>query len=174
MGWCCWPSPTGAPRWVVAAVFVLVVTAILPIALEYLSLQDIVAGRWQGRYALPFVVGAPLLAAVALERDDSAARISAGAFPFVALGALGVAHVVAFAQNLRRYTVGYNGKVLFVFDAAWSPPLGAGVVLLGFTVALGLMYAWLLALAESQAFRANGPVRDRGHVADLLVHHCGL
>ena len=134
----------GQRRWFVAALVVLGVTALLPVLLEYLALMDIVAGRWQGRYALPFVVGVPLLAAVALERDDIAARVSSSAFPVVIAVALGLAQVVALAQNLRRYTVGYDGEVWFFLDPAWSPPLGPVAVVVGFTVMLVLLYAWLL------------------------------
>jgi hypothetical protein len=134
----------GQTRWVVAAAVVLAVTAVLPVVLEYLSLQDVVAGRWQGRYALPFAVGVPLLAAVAIERDDVDVRVSHSAFPIVVAIVLGIAQVAAIAQNLRRYTVGYDGNVWFLVDPLWSPPLGAATVLAGFTVALVLTLVWLL------------------------------
>jgi hypothetical protein len=141
----------GRTRWVVAAAVVLVVTAVLPVVLEYLSLQDVVAGRWQGRYALPFAVGVPLLAAVAIERDDVDRRVSQSAFPIVVAVVLGAAQVVAIAQNLRRYTVGYDGDVWFFVDPRWSPPLGAATVLAGFTVALVLTLVWLLAETRTAA-----------------------
>jgi hypothetical protein len=91
-------------------------------------------------------VGVPLLAAVSLERDDLVARISAGAFPAAVALALGIAQVGAFFQNLRRYAVGYDGKVWFFSDAPWSPPLGSLAVFLAFAVGFALLAWWLLTL----------------------------
>lgn len=136
----------GQPRWAMAAVAVVVATFALPIVLEFIQSQGVGAGHWQGRYALPFAVGAPLLAAVSLERDDIAARVSAGALPPLVAIALFVAQVGAIYQNLRRYAVGYDGKIWFLSDAPWSPPLGSLPILLGFAVAFGLLAWWLLTL----------------------------
>jgi hypothetical protein len=136
----------GQPRWAMAAVAVAVATFALPIVLEFVQSQGVGAGHWQGRYALPFATGAPLLAAVSLERDDIAARVSAGALPILVALALFVAQVGAIYQNLRRYAVGYDGKVWFLSDAPWSPPLGSLAILTVFTVAFALLAWWLLAL----------------------------
>jgi hypothetical protein len=136
----------GQPRWAMAAVAVVVATFALPIVLEFVQSQGVGAGHWQGRYALPFATGAPLLAAVSLERDDIGRRVAAGALPVLVVIALFIAQVGAIYQNVRRYAVGYDGKVWFFSDAPWSPPLGSVAVLAGFAVAFGLLAWWLLAL----------------------------
>jgi hypothetical protein len=134
----------GRTRWLVATLALLALVVVIPVLLEFGALRDIIAGRWQGRYTLPLAVGVPFLAAMALERDEVLPRVSASAFPVVVAVLLGVAHVVAFGQNIRRYAVGYNGKVLFFLDSAWSPPLGGLTLFAGFTVSLGLLFAWLV------------------------------
>jgi hypothetical protein len=156
----------GQPRWALAAVAVAVATFALPIVLEFIQSQGVGAGHWQGRYALPFAVGAPLLAAVSLERDDIAARVSAGALPVVVAIALFVAQVGAIYQNLRRYAVGYDGKVWYFPDAPWSPPLGSLAIFLVFTVAFGLLAWWLLTL---QPVPAPDRAPDAAPVAPLVA-----
>ncbi len=91
-------------------------------------------------------MGAPLLAAVALERDDLVARISAGALPILVAVALWNAQVAAIYQNLRRYAVGYDGKIWFFSDAPWSPPLGSLAILAVFATAFALLAWWLLTM----------------------------
>jgi hypothetical protein len=134
----------GRTRWVVATLAVLALVVAIPVLLEFGALREVIAGRWQGRYTLPLAVGVPFLAAMALERDEVLPRISSGAFPIVVAVLLAVAHIVAFGQNIRRYAVGYDGKVLFFLDPVWSPPLGGLTVLAGFSVSLVLLFAWLV------------------------------
>ncbi len=114
--------------------------------LEFIQSQGVGAGHWQGRYALPLATGAPLLAAVSLERDDIAKRVAASALPLLVAIALFVAQVGAIYQNVRRYAVGYDGTVWFFSDAPWSPPLGSLAVLVVFSVAFALLAWWLLTL----------------------------
>jgi hypothetical protein len=134
----------GRRRWWLATVVVFAITFLLPIALEFAQAVGWATGHWQGRYALPFAVGVPLLATMSLERDGPGARLSASLLPVGLAAALGVASVFAFAQNVRRYTVGYDGHVWFFLDPQWSPPGGALLITVGFTVAMGLTIAWLL------------------------------
>jgi hypothetical protein len=148
----------GQRRWAWAAVGVVAATFALPIVLEFVQSQGVGAGHWQGRYALPFATGAPLLAAVSLERDDIAARVSASALPVLVAVALFVAQVGAIYQNLRRYAVGYDGKVWFFSDAPWSPPLGSAAILAVFAVAFGLLAWWLVTLRPVPSTGAT-PVR---------------
>jgi hypothetical protein len=138
----------GRRRWTVATLAVLVLAAALPIALEYLQSQGIGAGHWQGRYALPFAAGVPILAAFSLEPDGLDRRVAKGVFPVLVGAALALAQFAAFTQNLRRYTVGYNGKVWYFVDPAWSPPLGAAALTIGFGVVVALTFVWLLGRVE--------------------------
>ena len=134
----------GRRRWWLATLVAFGITFFLPIALEFAQAVGWATGHWQGRYALPFAVGVPLLATMSLERDGPGARLSASLLPVGLAVALGVASVLAFAQNLRRYTVGYDGHVWFFIDPQWAPPGGALLVTVGFTTAMALTIAWLL------------------------------
>jgi hypothetical protein len=63
----------------------------------------------------------------------------------VSVGAvLGVAQIIAFAQNLRRYTVGHYGDLQFWSHARWSPPVSPLVVTLAFIVIVAAFMWWLL------------------------------
>lgn len=93
---------------------------------------------FQGRYYLPFAVGIPLLAGTAIANSDFS-TISPRLMR-VALGGLFVLHQLSFAQQLRRYAVGYKGSWFFAFDHQWSPTPGPiWLFLLGYFVASGLM-----------------------------------
>ena len=96
---------------------------------------------WQGRYALPVLVGAPILAGRLLA--DRGVRLPTwGAV--VVLAGLGVAHLAAFLQGVRRFAVtldGPNNPWTYLTDARWSPPPGPAllwtVVFAGGLVAAG-------------------------------------
>jgi hypothetical protein len=160
----------GARRWAVATVAVLGVTIVLPIVLEYAQATGHGTGHWQGRYALTFAVGAPILAVLALEQSDLAARLSASLLPGAIALALGVAQVDAFAQNLRRYTVGAHGHIWFFLDPKWNPPLGAGVLFAGFIVALALTYVWLLTAGALRPTPAPIDEPEAAPAESLPVH----
>lgn len=98
---------------------------------------------WQGRYVLPFAVGVPLLSALVLGRtrrlDASAARRLTAVIAIVFV----VGQSLAYAQQLRRYTVGRDGSVLFFLDWRWSPPLPPWFLLLAFVACIGGIAALL-------------------------------
>ena len=129
----------GRRREVVAFVVVGVATAVVPVAL-YVNQSGYAV--WQGRYTLPLAVGVPVLAGLALR--DSAVRTARGAAVVLVGAALAVGHLLAYAQNLRRYTVGTGGTVWFWTREAWSPPLPSLLLLLGFVVATAAWVTWLL------------------------------
>jgi hypothetical protein len=129
----------GRRREVVAFLVVGAATAVLPVAL-YVQ-QSGYAG-WQGRYTMPLAVGVPVLAGLALR--GTAVRNARGAAVVLAGAALGVGHVLAFAQNLRRYTVGAGGTVWFWTQEAWSPPMSSLLLVMAFVVATAGWVTWLL------------------------------
>ena len=112
---------------------------VLPAALQYPGARDADL-FWQGRYTLPLVVGIPLVAAWGLAR--SGRRVVAPrslAVPLVLVG-LFVAHLLAFAQNLRRYTVGADGTLWFFTAERWTPPVPSWFLLAVYAVSIA---AWL-------------------------------
>jgi hypothetical protein len=76
---------------------------------------------WQGRYTLPLAIGVPLLAAFGAGRRGDRWRWPPGRL-VAAVGTLVVlAQVACFAQTMRRYTVGRDGRLSFWVDPAWTP-----------------------------------------------------
>jgi hypothetical protein len=58
--------------------------------------------------------------------------------------ALAIAHIIAFAQNLRRYTVGYNGELQYWKQPQWSPPFSPLLLTILYAVVVSAFVAWLL------------------------------
>lgn len=147
----------GQGRAAVLAAAVLIVGVVIQVTAEGLSLPPI-GFFWQGRYALPILVGVPLLAVASLDfprsartnetsRVEARSRIAALA---VALSALvGSGWIVAFLTAVRRYSVGTTGPLApwrFVFDPGWSPPTGPVAVHLA--VALAAVAATVVLLVR--------------------------
>jgi hypothetical protein len=113
-------------------------------------------GYFQGRYMLPLAVGLPILAALGLAEGVGARRWPR-VLPFVVVPAVAVAHVLAFAQTLRRFTAGANGPWWFTAPPAWRPPiLSPSALMIAFAVAIVAWLLWVAALASS----GYGPTRQ--------------
>ena len=98
---------------------------------------------WQGRYMMPMAVGVPLLSAALIERSEILHDVHQRlALPLCAL--VGLGQICAFAQALRRYTVGLAGPLDFFFHGSWQPPLGApglcALTVLGIALLMTLVY----------------------------------
>jgi hypothetical protein len=113
---------------------------VVPVLLAAIEVFE-VGPHWQARYQVPFVAGLPILAAASLSGSNTVSWRLRQAVVRLISGAVVIAATLAYAQDLRRYTVGYHGSVLFWVHPAWSPPLpalpllaGASVALLGLTV----------------------------------------
>lgn len=119
----------------VAAGLVAAVVA-LPVAVQVPHLNQI-GPFWQGRYSLPLAAGIPLV----LARGLPATRRRAW-WPPVLLGALAAAQVAAFAQQVRRYTVGLGGP-LIPLHPRWQPAGGALPLLAAFAAVSLLGFATL-------------------------------
>jgi hypothetical protein len=126
-----------------AALVVVVVTA--PLAIGALLYP-----YFQGRYMLPLAIGVVLLAALGLS-ETKPSRLWPPAVPAVTLTFIGAAQIDAFAQTLRRHTIGYHGGWYFTHAPAWHPP-AAGPISLTITyaalVAAVLAWIFLLSLEE--------------------------
>jgi len=86
---------------------------VVPLTLESAVFGSAGGAAWQGRYGLPLAVGVPIVAAMAIASSGRGRQL---AEPRLFIGAgvmLVVAHILAFAQNLRRYTVGADGEIQF-------------------------------------------------------------
>ena len=90
-----------------------------------------------GRYALPILVGAVLMAAFVL--DDRPVRRPVWRWlPAALVAATAPVHLYALVRVLSRYRV--NIETSFSpFGGGWSPPVNASVVLLSLLVGVGLL-----------------------------------
>jgi hypothetical protein len=117
--------------------------------LEFIEARKFGFG-WQGRYTLPLAVGLPILCGFALAQD--ADRIPRRGRIVLVLGiGFVVAHFLAFWQNLRRYTVGDDGSLLFWRDADWSPPFPSLFLLTAYLLLLVALALWLWSNSTADA-----------------------
>lgn len=129
---------------------VLAITVALPVILEA-SQANRYGFVWQGRYTLPFAVGVPILAAMAVPAD-LADRL--GRRPlWLLVAVVAVAQGAMFVVALRRYTVGLAGP-LDPFTGRWHPPFGSVAVTVVFGLAL-LAFAAVVALPDGRGRHAR-------------------
>ena len=106
---------------------------------------------FQTRYEVPFAIGLPLVAALALDTRLSELDLR---WPrratLIPLTVIGVAQVLALAQTLRRFSSGSQGTWWFFHAPAWTPPHGglSGLVVL-MAVATAALYGWWWHLATT-------------------------
>jgi len=142
-----------------ALLVVIALTVVVPLVLESAVYGDAGGPAWQGRYGLPLAVGVPIVAAMAIAtsrrgRDLDSSRLYVSAAILVV-----VAHVLAFAQNLRRYTVGYDGEIQYWKHPVWSPPLSPLLITVAYTSLVTAFVAWYL-FAVGAPERATEPEEE--------------
>jgi len=76
----------------------------------------------QGRYLFPIFIGLMFLIGHSIATADLPRQFQRRIFS-VLMGILALVHFFAFAQNLRRYTVGRTGTWRFFTEARWHPPM---------------------------------------------------
>jgi hypothetical protein len=132
-------------RRVAALLVVIAATVVVPLVLESAVYGDAGGPAWQGRYGLPLAVGVPIVAAMAIASSERGRQIAEPRL-FVGAGVmLVVAHILAFAQNLRRYTVGYDGEIQYWRHPEWSPPLMSPlIVTIAYALLISAFVAWFL------------------------------
>ena len=144
-----------ARRQVAVLLAVLAATIVVPVAIESATYTDAGALTWQGRYTLPFAVGVPILAGFALSSSEQGRRLATRRLVLCIGVVLGVAQIIAFAQNLRRYTVGHYGDLQFWKHASWSPPLSPLLLTIAFIVTTSAFMWWLLAIVPNGVERTG-------------------
>jgi hypothetical protein len=184
-GWLDTPSPalTWVP-WIAAVGFLLLLavmwasrrdvvillallTAVIavPVLLESARYEDSGGYFWQGRYTLPLAVGLPILATIALSSTERGRQLATRRLLFAIGAVVSVAHVVAFAQNLRRYTVGYDGEVQYWKHPEWSPPVSSLLLTIAYTIVVIGFVCWVFAsTAPADRISFAGPVQHISYV----------
>jgi hypothetical protein len=118
-------------------------TIAVPVTIDSSQARRIGLG-WQGRWTLPFAVGVPIVAALALAWSRRAALMTRSRFPRIVAVGFVVAQLFAFGQALRRNTVGANGSLDFWRHPNWSPPLPPWLLLGAHALALSALAAWIM------------------------------
>ncbi len=104
---------------------------------------------WQGRYALPLLVGVPIVASsIVSEAEgrwaDTADRHQRLAVPLLVV--VGLAQLVSFLQAVRRFAVTLDGPanpVTYLFSPRWSPATAPAPVWAALFVAALVVTGWL-------------------------------
>jgi hypothetical protein len=119
------------------------------IILIYPDGETVAHGWWlsQGRYALPFLVGAPLLAAHALGEQRVLAPVHLR--KLTRLMALVLLPIQGFMLYVTMIRFESGGAHLNVLHGKWLPPLGPELPLL--VCAAGILVGWYLVLRMSAA-----------------------
>lgn len=130
-------------------VVILVVVVFAPVLISYLQ-ADRLGVIWQARYIMPIAVGLPLTCAALIE-EGAPGRFSPRLATTVC-AVLATAQLAAFAQALRRYTVGATGSLNY-FHSRFQPPFGA----LTLTVAAGVLLVLLMAFVRTLIGIPPGP-----------------
>lgn len=134
-------------RTAITILVLIAVIIVLPMVIEVPNFR-VSSFAWQGRYNLPLLVGVPLLAAhgLARARIPRPSRSSPGVLLVAVL--LWCGSVLAFAQTLRRFTVGADGGLLFWRAPVWSPTVPIPVLLIGLAAAAGA-WLWIMMSGET-------------------------
>lgn len=151
--WVPWTAVLGflffaALAWVTrryAGVLLALVAAVIavPVVLE-LTPYHVEGGLWLGSTTLPLAVGVPILAAHALTTSARGRELVASRFVLAVGVVAGLGQFLAFAADLRRYTVGGTRDLLYWFHAEWDPPLPPLLLTVGYAVVIAAFLACVL------------------------------
>jgi Predicted membrane protein (DUF2142) len=130
-------------RHVAVLLALLAVTVVAPLALEGSAYRDVGGIFWQGRYTLPIAVGIPILATMAIAATGRAEQVVRPRLALVLGIGIAIAHILAFAQNLRRYTVGYRGEIQYWKNATWSPPVSPLLLTIAYVIIVTAFVGWV-------------------------------
>ena len=157
-------------RELAAPLLLILIVLAVPVAIAYDQAHRF-GIAWQGRYIMPMAVGVPLLSVALIERSEILRDVHQRlALPFCAL--VGLGQICAFAQALRRYTVGLAGPLDFL-HGSWQPPLGApglcALTVLGIALLMTLVYGLVRSEGPHgiDAFERSGSLPR--HARDLVL-----
>ncbi|PJJ61734.1 DUF2142 domain-containing protein [Compostimonas suwonensis] len=136
-------------RTVVATAAACVVYVALPAVIQAPTVAT-VGYIWQGRYSLPLLVMALLIAGLGLTasgRDDFGTR--GRRFLVFIVSTAVVVQVVSFLLALKRYVAGQDSSLEQLFaEGTWSPPVAWGLLVVAFALVFVVFGALLVALAR--------------------------
>ncbi len=124
-----------------ALVLLIALVIVVPVMFGYGEARNVGPYFWESRYILPLAVGIPLVATMLINRARVIAKLHFRLTVLVCC-VIGSANFLAFAEALRRNTVGVSGPINFL-NGVWSPPFGTPAVTLLYLVVTGL-FVWYL------------------------------
>ena len=136
-------------RHVLLILGLVIATIVVPVVLEFPAYRDVGSVFWQGRYTLPLAVGIPIVAAMSIACTEIGRRLYKLRLHWIIGGIVAVGSTLAFAQNLRRYTVGYNGDVWYWLRPQWSPPASPLLLTVVYVIAVVAFVGWVLAFCQA-------------------------
>jgi len=110
---------------------------------------------FQGRYALPLLIGAPLLATFSLKNsaDSILGNIRSIRTISILIWSLGI---VGYFQAIRRYSVGLNSSWTDLAHPKWNPPiLSTHFLLLTYPLVLLALMLWVLRMFSHNRLSHN-------------------
>ena len=150
----------GTRPYVIAMLAAMAITVVTPILLEAWQYRTY-GLYWQGRYTLPIAVGVPLLAVFALQSETGRRVVLRGWFVPALGGILVVAHVLAFYQGLRRWSVGANGRVFYWLHPDWTPVVPQFLLIAAYILVFVAFMVWML------GGRSPAPSDEEGRAGQL-------
>ena len=142
-------------RFIWALLAAIAATVLLPVIIETAGAHK-TGFIWQGRYTLPLALGVPVIAGIGLGSSERARRFAAR-FGYAAVAALTIGHVLAFAQMLRRYTVGVDGPIWFFPEARWDPPVPSLALVFGYSIVIAVTMWWVVLAPPGLLRRRDDP-----------------
>jgi hypothetical protein len=149
-------------RHVLLLLGLVVATILVPVALEIPAYRDVGAVFWQGRYTLPIAVGIPILAAMSIASTERGRQLVGTRFLCTIGVIVAVGSTLAFAQHLRRYTVGYNGDVWYWMRPEWSPPVSPLFITIAYAITILAFVGWTLVFCHATERAAEEPPIEVG------------
>jgi hypothetical protein len=146
-----------AKRWLALAV--VVACLVLPLLYTVVTFTEM-STFWQGRYALPFLIGAPILIGLALDQAGHENRIVSCLVVVLGFAATSAA-VVHMVHLETTRTASAN-------DPHWHAPVAGAVVLLAAAGALSFSRALAWATGRGDA-KTHHPIATRPIVASLAA-----
>lgn len=134
-----------ARRHVLVLLVLLAAVIVIPVVVDATPYES--GGSFlPGSSVLPLAVGIPILAAFSLAATTRGRELLSSRFVLAVGVIVAVGQFLAFAANLRRYTVGGTRDLLYFLHlhTQWQPPVPAFLLTVGYAVLVVVFAAWLL------------------------------
>ena len=151
-----WASRRHAATLVALLAAVIVVPVIIEITIYHGTDTS-----WLGSYSLPLAVGVPILAAFALASTERGRDLVSSRFVLAVGVVVAIGQFLAFADDLRRYTVGGTRGILYWRQAEWLPPLPPLLLTVAFVAVISAFVCFVLTFRASRTERARAEVLNQ-------------